>query len=98
MKKLKLLTCCIMLQILLVHIDSYSQNLGNNTIPKIFAPSPEASALGKYVEVPVSLYTGIPKIQIPIYTFLEGQITVPVFLSYQGGGFKTDEMASRTGL
>lgn len=69
-----------------------------NTKAIIVPTSPEAAALGKYVDIPVSLYTGLPQISIPIYTVKEGSITVPVSLSYQAGGFKADEKASRAGL
>ncbi|HEV7781653.1 MAG TPA: hypothetical protein VGO58_10320 [Chitinophagaceae bacterium] len=69
-----------------------------NTVPRIFPPSPEASALAKYVDIPVSLYTGVPQIDQPIFTVSEGDISVPIHLSYQSGGFKADELASRTGL
>ena len=29
--------------------------------------TPEAASLGKYGEVPVGHYTGVPKIEVPIY-------------------------------
>jgi|GEM_PF-6059500 len=35
---------------------------------KVVGPSPEASSFSKYTDIPVSNYTGIPNIAIPIYT------------------------------
>ena len=39
-----------------------------NVIP----PSPTGAVLGKYGDVPVSLYTGIPDISIPVYEITAG--------------------------
>jgi RHS repeat-associated protein len=35
---------------------------------RIGVPSPTASSLGKFGDIPVSLYTGLPDIEIPLYT------------------------------
>jgi YD repeat-containing protein len=61
-------------------------------------PSPEASALGKYVDHPVGNFTGTPKIEIPLFEIKTGRITVPITISYHGSGVKVDEIASRTGI
>lgn len=68
------------------------------TIPQIVPPSPNAASLGKYVETPVSLATGIPNINIPIFTIQEGDITVPINFSYHAGGIKVEEISSYVGL
>jgi len=65
-----------------------------NVIP----PSPDAAALGKFVEVPVSYYTGIPQISVPIYTIQTGNIQLPISISYHAGGVKVEDVASRVGL
>lgn len=67
-------------------------------LPEVLPPSPDVSALGKFVESPVSLATGIPYIDIPIYHINEGEINVPVSLSYHAGGIKVEEVASWVGL
>jgi hypothetical protein len=41
-------------------IGSFGQEM-----PKIIPPSPEAASLFKFSEIPVSLYTGLPNIDIP---------------------------------
>ncbi|MGN7722115.1 hypothetical protein [Chitinophaga sp. 22620] len=64
----------------------------------IIPPSPTASSLGKYGEVPVGHYTGIPQIAIPIYDVKEGSLSCPVSLSYYGGGVKVEEISSWVGL
>ena len=80
---------------LLLAVKSFSQN---NYTPKGIPPSPEAASLGKYVETPVSYATGIPQIGVPIYTISEGNINVPISLSYHAGGTRVEETASSVGL
>ncbi|TJZ49896.1 hypothetical protein FAZ15_21985 [Sphingobacterium olei] len=60
-------------------------------------PSPNASSLGIYGEIPVSLYTGVPDIRIPIHTLGSSGIEVPISLSYHAGGFRPDEHPSWVG-
>lgn len=64
----------------------------------IIPPSPTASSLSKYGEVPVGYYTGMPQISIPLYEVKEGTLRCPIGLSYFGGGVKVEEIASWVGL
>ncbi len=64
----------------------------------VYPPSPNATAIAKFGEIPVSLYTGTPNITVPIYTINTGDISAPVMLSYHAGGFKMGELASNIGL
>ncbi len=61
-------------------------------------PAPEAVNLGKYGDIPVGHYSGVPNISIPIYTATQGPLSVPLALSYHASGVKVGETASRTGL
>ncbi|HEX5171750.1 MAG TPA: hypothetical protein VFW11_21375 [Cyclobacteriaceae bacterium] len=65
---------------------------------KIIPPSPDAAALGKYGDIPVSLYTGIPDISIPLFTLEGRQLAVPIGLSYHAGGNRVEEISSWIGL
>ena len=75
-----------------------SFNVFSQELPQIVPPSPNAAALAKYVEMPVPTPTGIPNISVPIYTINEGQISLPINLSYHAGGIKVEEIASWVGL
>ncbi len=52
--------------------------------------SPNVASLGLYNEVPVSLYAGLPTVEVPLYTVQEGPIQVPITLSYHASGFRPD--------
>lgn len=69
-----------------------------NPYPEVSIASPTAAALGKYGDIPVNYHTGIPEVNIPLYTISEGPLKLPVSLSYQGGGVKLLETASWVGL
>lgn len=60
--------------------------------------SPNAAALGEYGEVPVSLFTGVPQIEIPIYTLQYGPHTLPISVSYHSGGVRPDQYPGWVGL
>ena len=60
--------------------------------------SPNAAALGKYGELPVGMYTGIPNISIPLYTLKDRELEVPISLSYHAGGVRVEEIASWAGI
>lgn len=70
----------------------------NEPLPEFIPPSPDVFSLAKYVDIPVSYYSGTPAINIPIWTVTDGDISVPISLSYHAGGIKVDEIASWVGL
>lgn len=82
-----------LLIVLLFNFYCFSQDL-----PEIIPPSPEATSLAKFTEVPVSHYTGLPTISIPIYTISSGGLDIPVSLSYHARGVRVAEIASRVGI
>jgi hypothetical protein len=60
--------------------------------------SPAAFEFLKYTELPVSEYTGIPNISIPLYTIEEDGLSIPISLSYHAGGIRVSQEASWVGL
>ncbi|WP_299334916.1 RHS repeat domain-containing protein [uncultured Psychroserpens sp.] len=67
-------------------------------LPNIVPPAPEAAALGKFTEIPISHYTGVPNISIPITSFNVGNKSFPVSINYHARGLQVSETASRVGL
>lgn len=60
--------------------------------------SPEVAAFQKYNFLEVNQYTGKSKIEIPLYTILDGSINIPINLTYNSGGIKVDDVASSVGM
>ncbi|MEO7215177.1 SpvB/TcaC N-terminal domain-containing protein [Mucilaginibacter sp.] len=74
-------------------VDKSLENLRN-----LMPPSPNASSLGRYSEWPVSLYTGVPNISIPIYEVKGRSIKLPIDISYHASGNRVGDIASWVGL
>jgi len=68
------------------------------TPPQIIPPAPEAASVFKFSEVPVSTYTGLPDISVPIYEIKTKHMVIPINLSYQARGIMVEEVAPRVGL
>ena len=87
---------------LFIDMNSYGQarpgTLANGLIPDVTPPSSEAAGLAKYGDYDVSYYTGLPQINIPIYTINAGSLSVPIGISYHGAGVKVDDVESWVGV
>lgn len=59
--------------------------------------TPNAANFQLYGDVPVSLYTGLPSITVPLYTLQEGQLSLPISLNYHASGFRPDQHPGWTG-
>ncbi len=68
------------------------------TFTPIISPSPTVSSLGEHLIHPVDYYTGIPKINIPLYEISTQNISIPIQLNYHASGIRVDQMASWVGL
>jgi hypothetical protein len=64
---------------------------------KVIPPSPDAANLGKFGNVPVSLFTGSPQIAVPL-TSIGSRIPTEVSLTYNNTGFRPGDVASWVGL
>jgi YD repeat-containing protein len=92
---LPVFTVLVMLLVLPVEITAQQADpFKVNLIP----PSPEAAALARYADIPVSLYSGTPQISIPLYELKEREFSLPIAASYHAGGNKVGAEASRAGL
>lgn len=67
-------------------------------LPKVAPPSPEAASVFKFTEIPVSLYTGLPNINIPLFEIESGGVTIPISISYHARGIQVAEISSRVGM
>ena len=67
-------------------------------LPTYSPNTPESSSLMKYIDNPVSNYTGKASVSIPIYTIESRDLTVPISLNYHSGGIGVAEESSWVGL
>ncbi len=65
---------------------------------EIIPLSPGAAAIAKYGEIPVSHFTGVPNISLPIYHIKLKDLNLPLSLNYHAGGNKVETVASWVGL
>lgn len=72
----------------------YAQNFAEHLVPK----TPETSSLLRFGEYPVSLYTGLVDISIPIYSIKCKESTVPIELKYHASGLKYNDISGEVGL
>ncbi len=69
----------------------------NNLTGDVVVTPPNASSIGKYTDMPVDLSTGVPQIEFPIHTLVEGSLSVPVSLAYHASGIRVLETPSWVG-
>jgi YD repeat-containing protein len=87
---------------LLAFVLSFNLNAQNNSIEElqqeVIPPSPTASALIKFADIPVSYYTGRPQVNIPLIGVKSGGLSLNIDLSYHTGGVKVSEVPGWVGL
>lgn len=102
MKKIKKLQINIF-HVLMCLFSICINGQGKNYIEELnrFLPQPPGtSSLMKFEEVPVSLYTGIPEVSIPIENFSTNsqKLNLNISLNYHPLNAKVDDVASEYGL
>jgi YD repeat-containing protein len=96
---LKFIKQVSLLTVILSTIIQFSSHAQTNIglLNKVSVSSPTAASLGKYGDIPVNYHTGIPQIEIPIYTATAGPLSLPVSISYHASGLKVQEPAGWVG-
>ncbi len=91
------LACFFLL--LTVGVNTFAQTENNKKyLGSYTQPAPNVASLGKFVDCPVSFYTGTPDISIPIYELQDGAAKTSISLSYHASGIRVAELASWIGL
>jgi len=60
--------------------------------------SPTAATLGKFGQIEMDYFNGLPSISVPIYTIKSGNISIPLSLMYHASGVKPDQKSGWVGL
>lgn len=64
---------------------------------KVIPPSPEASSLFKFSEVPVSLYSGLVNTTVELFQIGVKGLTIPIQVGYHSRGIQVGELSSSVG-
>ena len=64
---------------------------------RVLTTSPQAAAYTQYTKVPVSQFTGIPDIKIPLYNIKVDNFDMPIYLSYYARGIQPNTHAGWVG-
>lgn len=93
MRKILILTLVILISFF------YGQEIRTD-IKDIVPPSPSVSSLMKFEEIPVSNYTGIPDVSIPLMTLptISKDLSINLSLKYHPSSVAADEVSSDVGL
>lgn len=69
-----------------------------NVTDKMFLPTPEQASLMKFIDIPAGNHTGVHGFSVPIHTVQGKEFSLPINISYHGGGIKVDELSSSVGI
>lgn len=92
---------CILLKIALLILSSISTaNLHGQILPEPMHGmlSPNVASIKRFGDIPVSLFTGVPNIEIPLYLFEAQDISLKISLRYHAGGVLVDQRPGWVGL
>jgi hypothetical protein len=98
---MKRLSHLIFLACLMNATTGYSQTgqyLNSEFYSNLIPNSPSSSMLGKFGNVPINYYTGLPEISFELLRLKGREIEVPVSISYDASGVKTDEFSGEAGI
>jgi hypothetical protein len=65
---------------------------------RVSVPSPTAASLGKFGDIPVSFYSGVPNISVPLFTAKGRTLELPIALSYHASGIRVEEIGGWVGI
>ncbi|WPV65986.1 SpvB/TcaC N-terminal domain-containing protein [Chitinophaga sp. LS1] len=91
--------CTVLLLLLAGKLWAQEQSDLNPTVFNVAPPAPNAASLGKFGDVPVNLFNGLPSISIPLGKISVGnEFNTELSLSYHAGGNRVNDIASNVGL
>lgn len=95
-KLLSILFTFILSGLTLLHAQSSGAT--NPQMNVVTIPTPTAASFAKFGDYPVSLYSGLVDISIPVYEIKSGSLSLPISIKYHPSGIKVNELASWVGL
>ncbi|NLF42143.1 MAG: hypothetical protein GX587_05555, partial [Bacteroidales bacterium] len=95
---LRLASINILLLVLFCSKGLLAQEIISTEMPPVISASPQLKAFEQYGSYGVSEFTGVPNINLPLWTIKSGSLEIPLSLSYFAGGIKVDELSGLYGL
>lgn len=99
---MKTTVLCFALALSVLPSAAYPQDVAveptESSMQTVNIKSPEAASFEKIGEIPVSLFSGMPQISIPLYEIDCGGYSFPITLDYQATAIKVNQEASWVGL
>ena len=77
--------------------DTIDLQFASNEV-KVIGPSPQAAAMTRYADYPVSYCLGQADISIPLYEVKSRSLSLPISLSYNSSGVRVDDISGTAGL
>ena len=65
---------------------------------KMIQPAPAAAQATRYSDYPVSYSMGLVDVSIPLYTVQSRSLSLPIYLSYNSGGVRVEDISGPVGL
>ncbi|MBL0743093.1 PKD domain-containing protein [Chryseolinea lacunae] len=94
-----ILLCCTIFLATTLHVSGQIGEYLNSEYYKNFIPQKSKSAtLGTFGNVPINYFTGLPEVSIPLLTLKGRELEVPISLSYDASGVRTDEISGPVGI
>ncbi|GAB5410185.1 MAG: hypothetical protein BalsKO_25500 [Balneolaceae bacterium] len=93
-KKRRVLTSVLLVWMLCFGLSK----TGKSQTTDIGIPSPTAAGLGEYVKAPLNLSKGTAQINVPLFTVSDGNLSVPISLTYNSSGVKVGDIADWVGM
>lgn len=93
-KKFLLLALCLLIGAV---ANGQSQQMEHTFQSELLTPSPKASMIERFGSYPVSLYTGLVDITIPIHTIEVKDVKIPIEFKYHASGLKYDDLPMEVG-
>ncbi|WP_143305935.1 DUF5977 domain-containing protein [Chitinophaga vietnamensis] len=85
--------------IAVIHCTGIELSLGqSDQLSTIIPPSPRSREFEKFINYEVSLYNGLPQINVNFYTIELGGIKIPIGISYHASGIKYGQTSGDVGI
>ncbi|MCL9806927.1 hypothetical protein NAT51_15430 [Flavobacterium amniphilum] len=100
MKKIHIFLWAVLLVGMTTVYSQTEQDADNNTsfLPKSTPPAPETFAMTKYGDVPIDEFNGKVNLNVPVFEYKVGMLSVPVSVNYYGAGVKVNDIPTQVGI